>query len=145
MRPLLSTSPIPKMRDALKHPSSTRLSPARTSAHAAVRLVCQHERPTLSDMVSFIKSVTFDCHEPLLVAAFWARALGSNVDEDSTEERAWVEPADGAAPASGSSAFQSPRARRTVNTSTCVPLGRTMMRSLGSSGSAPLWSAITVI
>src|SRR4051794_2383775 len=38
--------------------------------------------PTLSDMVSFIKSVTFDCQEPLLVAAFWARALGSNVDED---------------------------------------------------------------
>ncbi|PUA80430.1 VOC family protein [Nocardioides currus] len=44
-------------------------------------------------MVSFIKSVTFDCHEPLRVAAFWAEALGSNVDEDSTTERAWVEPA----------------------------------------------------
>lgn len=44
-------------------------------------------------MVSFIKSVTFDCQEPLLVAAFWARALGSNVDEDSTQERAWVEAA----------------------------------------------------
>jgi hypothetical protein len=45
------------------------------------------------DMVSFIKSVTFDCHDPLLVAAFWAEVLGSNVDEDSTPERAWVEPA----------------------------------------------------
>ena len=44
-------------------------------------------------MVSFIKSVTFDCHEPLVVAAFWAAALGSNVDEDSTSDRAWVEPA----------------------------------------------------
>ena len=44
-------------------------------------------------MVSFIKSVTFDCHEPLVVAAFWAEALGSNVDEDSTPDRAWVEPA----------------------------------------------------
>lgn len=44
-------------------------------------------------MASFIKSVTFDCREPLLVAAFWAEALGSNVDEDSTPERAWVEPA----------------------------------------------------
>jgi len=43
-------------------------------------------------MVSFIKSVTFDCHEPLVVAVFWAAALGSNVDEDSTPERAWVEP-----------------------------------------------------
>jgi hypothetical protein len=44
-------------------------------------------------MVAFIKSVTFDSHEPLLVAAFWAEALGSNVDEDSTPDRAWVEPA----------------------------------------------------
>jgi len=44
-------------------------------------------------MVSFIKSVTFDCHEPLLVAAFWAAALASNVDEESTLDRAWVEPA----------------------------------------------------
>ena len=44
-------------------------------------------------MVSFIKSVTFDCAEPLRVASFWADALGSNVDEDSTPEKAWVEPA----------------------------------------------------
>jgi hypothetical protein len=44
-------------------------------------------------MTSFVKSVTFDCHEPLVVATFWAAALGSNVDEDSTPERAWVEPA----------------------------------------------------
>ena len=44
-------------------------------------------------MTSFIKSVTFDCHEPLVVAQFWAAALGSDVDEDSTPERAWVEPA----------------------------------------------------
>lgn len=44
-------------------------------------------------MPSFVKSVTFDCHDPLKVAAFWAEALGSNVDEDSTPERAWVEPA----------------------------------------------------
>ncbi len=44
-------------------------------------------------MVSFIKSVTFDCADPLAVATFWAAALGSNVDEDSTSEKAWVEPA----------------------------------------------------
>jgi hypothetical protein len=44
-------------------------------------------------VTAFVKSVTFDCHEPLVVAAFWAAALGSNVDEDSTENRAWVEPA----------------------------------------------------
>ena len=44
-------------------------------------------------MTSFIKSVTIDCHAPLVVAEFWAAALGSNVDEESTSERAWVEPA----------------------------------------------------
>ena len=44
-------------------------------------------------MVAFIKSVTFDCVDPLRVAAFWAEALGSNVDEDSTQQKAWVEPA----------------------------------------------------
>ena|SRR3954468_17894835 len=44
-------------------------------------------------MVSFIKSVTFDCADPLRVAAFWAEALGSDVDEESTADKAWVEPA----------------------------------------------------
>ena len=44
-------------------------------------------------MTSFIKSATFDCHDPVLVATFWAAALGSDVDEDSTADRAWVEPA----------------------------------------------------
>jgi predicted enzyme related to lactoylglutathione lyase len=44
-------------------------------------------------MVSFVKSVTFDCADPLGLAAFWAAALGSDVDEDSTTERAWVEAA----------------------------------------------------
>lgn len=44
-------------------------------------------------MVAFIKSVTFDCKDTLGLAAFWASALGSNVDEDSTVTKAWVEPA----------------------------------------------------
>ena len=44
-------------------------------------------------MVSFVKSVTFDCGDALVLATFWAEALGSNVDEDSTADRAWVEPA----------------------------------------------------
>ena len=43
-------------------------------------------------MVSFVKSVTFDCADPMLLAEFWAAVVGSNVDEDSTPERAWVEP-----------------------------------------------------
>jgi predicted enzyme related to lactoylglutathione lyase len=44
-------------------------------------------------MPAFIKNVTFDCASPLKMAAFWAAALGSNVDEDSTDERAYVEAA----------------------------------------------------
>lgn len=42
-------------------------------------------------MASFIKFLTFDCHDALGVAEFWAAALGSNVDEDSTAEKAFVE------------------------------------------------------
>jgi Glyoxalase-like domain len=44
-------------------------------------------------VVTFIKSVTFDCGEALRLATFWAAALGSSVDEDSTPTKAWVEPA----------------------------------------------------
>ena len=44
-------------------------------------------------MVAYIKNVTFDCADPLALAAFWAAALGSNVDEDSTTDRAYVEAA----------------------------------------------------
>jgi hypothetical protein len=41
---------------------------------------------------TFIKSVTFDCDDALVLAAFWAAALGSDVDEDSTATKAFVEP-----------------------------------------------------
>jgi Glyoxalase-like domain len=40
---------------------------------------------------SFIKSVTFDASDALVLARFWAAALGSDVDEDSTSEQAFVE------------------------------------------------------
>jgi Glyoxalase-like domain len=42
-------------------------------------------------MASFIKTVTFDCEDGLVAATFWAAALGSNVDEDSTSAKAYVE------------------------------------------------------
>jgi hypothetical protein len=42
-------------------------------------------------MTSFIKNLTVDCEDALAVARFWAAALGSNVDEDSTSEKAFVE------------------------------------------------------
>lgn len=44
-------------------------------------------------MVSFIKTVTFDCRDALVTATFWAAALGSNVDGDSTADKAYVEAA----------------------------------------------------
>ena len=42
-------------------------------------------------MVTFIKTVTFDCRDALAVARFWAAALGSDVDENSTSDKAYVE------------------------------------------------------
>lgn len=44
-------------------------------------------------MASFIKFLTFDCQDALRLAEFWAATLGSNVDEDSTAEKAFVEAA----------------------------------------------------
>jgi hypothetical protein len=44
-------------------------------------------------MPSFVKNLTVDCVDALRVARFWAAALGSDVDEDSTPERAYVEAA----------------------------------------------------
>ncbi len=44
-----------------------------------------------SRMVTFVKTVTFDCVDALRLAGFWAAALGSDVDEDSTPEKAFVE------------------------------------------------------
>src|ERR1700744_110444 len=44
-------------------------------------------------MASVIKSVSFDAADALALARFWAAALGSDVDEDSTVGRAFVEAA----------------------------------------------------
>ena len=44
-------------------------------------------------MTSFVKNVTFDCDDALRVARFWAAVLGSDIDEDSTPDRAYVEAA----------------------------------------------------
>jgi hypothetical protein len=44
-------------------------------------------------MPTYIKSITFDCADALLVGSFWAAALGTDMDEGSTSEKAFVEPA----------------------------------------------------
>ena len=42
-------------------------------------------------MPVYIKTVTFDCADAMMTARFWADVLGTDVDEDSTAERAYVE------------------------------------------------------
>jgi hypothetical protein len=42
---------------------------------------------------SSIKAVTWDAADALALARFWAAVLGTDVDEDSTPERAYVEAA----------------------------------------------------
>jgi hypothetical protein len=40
---------------------------------------------------SYIKSVTFDCVDALVVARFWAGALGGELESESTADKAYVE------------------------------------------------------
>ena len=42
-------------------------------------------------MPSMIKTATWDCSDALVLARFWAAALGSDIDEDSTTAKAYVE------------------------------------------------------
>lgn len=42
-------------------------------------------------MASVIKSVSFDCVDARALAGFWAAALGTDVDEDASSDRAYVE------------------------------------------------------
>ncbi len=44
-------------------------------------------------MPSVIKTVSWDCADALVLARFWAAALGSDVDEESTSGKAYVEAA----------------------------------------------------
>jgi hypothetical protein len=44
-------------------------------------------------MPSVIKSVSFDAADALALARFWAAVFGSDVDEDSTSAKAFVEAA----------------------------------------------------
>jgi hypothetical protein len=44
-------------------------------------------------MPAVIKSVSFDAADALVLARFWAAVFGSDVDEDSTADKAFVEAA----------------------------------------------------
>jgi len=49
-------------------------------------------------MSSVIKSVSFDAIDALVLARFWVAALGSDVDEDATREKAFLEASGWGAP-----------------------------------------------
>ncbi|MEU4238255.1 VOC family protein [Actinoplanes sp. NPDC026619] len=42
-------------------------------------------------MATYVKSLTFDCADALVVARFWAAALGGELDVDATADKAFVE------------------------------------------------------
>jgi hypothetical protein len=42
-------------------------------------------------MNSYVKSLTIDCQDALVVGRFWAAALGGELEEDSTSAKAFVE------------------------------------------------------
>lgn len=44
-------------------------------------------------MASVIKSVSFDAADAIVLARFWAAVFGSDVDEESTADKAFVEAA----------------------------------------------------
>ncbi|MBB2949170.1 hypothetical protein FB565_008975 [Actinoplanes lutulentus] len=47
--------------------------------------------PVGSGTLTYVKSITFDCADALVVARFWAAALGGELDEDATAEKAYIE------------------------------------------------------
>jgi hypothetical protein len=42
-------------------------------------------------MYLFIKTLTWDADEPIELARFWAAVLGSDIDEDSTPDKVFLE------------------------------------------------------
>src|SRR5437762_14077782 len=63
-------------------------------------------------MASVIKTVTFDAADALALARFWAAVFGSDVDEDSTAARAFVEAAGWGGPNIWFTAVPEPKAAK---------------------------------
>ena len=80
-------------------------------------------------MPSFIKNLTFDCEDALRVARFWAAALVSDVDEESTSDRAYVEAPGWGGPNIWFRDGRGPKARPTGSTSTFARLRAWARRS----------------
>jgi Glyoxalase-like domain len=91
-------------------------------------------------MPAFVKNLTFDCVDALRVARFWAAVLGSDVDEDSTSERAYVEASAWGGPNLWFRGARGPRPAPTTSTSTCAPSPPWTRRSPAFAVSARRWS-----
>jgi len=63
-------------------------------------------------MASVVKNLTFDAADPLALARFWAAVLGSDVDEDSTPDKAFVEAAGWGGPSIWFNAVPEPKAAK---------------------------------
>jgi hypothetical protein len=96
-------------------------------------------------MPSVIKTVTFDAADALALARFWAAVFGSDVDEESTAGRAYLEVAGWGGPNIWFAGFPKERQPRTGSTSTCAPRAGPTPRWRGWSSSAPgSWSATSI-
>lgn len=42
-------------------------------------------------MYLFVKNLTWDANDPMALAHFWAAVLGSDIDEESTDDKAFLE------------------------------------------------------
>jgi Glyoxalase-like domain len=90
-------------------------------------------------MPAFIKNLTFDCDDALRVARFWAAALGSDVDEGSTPERAYLEAPAWGGPNIWFRGGRGPKAAPTASTSTSAPSPPWARRSTACVPLAPWW------
>jgi hypothetical protein len=80
-------------------------------------------------MPSVIKTVTFDAADALVLARFWAAVFGSDVDEESTSDKAYLEAAGWGGPNIWFARVPEGRRPRTGCTSICVPQARPQTRS----------------
>ena len=88
-------------------------------------------------MAAVIKSVSFDAADALALARFWAAVLGSDVDKDSTDAKAFVEAAGWGGPNIWFNQVPEPKtAKNRVHFDLRAP-GPMDERSPGSSASAP--------
>jgi hypothetical protein len=83
----------------------------------------------MRSLTSVIKTVTWDCADALRLASFWAAVLGSDVDEDSTADRAFVEASGWGGPNMWFNRVPEPKSAKNRCTSICVQSARSRTES----------------